>query len=214
MGSNDGARGNKKRLNHANGSSKENTVEFIALSDEEIVARLMDGESGAMGALYDRYARLVFSLALKILNDSGAAEEVVQEVFVKVWRRAPEYSSERGKFSSWLTGIAHNHAIDELRRRRVRPSASNDESAAAEVIDESPAPLDMAMQSLERRRIVDALAEIPAEQRRVIEMAYFEGFTQQEISDRLHEPLGTVKTRMRLGMQKLKALLDDRSPSN
>ncbi len=179
------------------------------LTDDQLMSALTRGESWAMTALYDRYARLVFSLALRILNDRAAAEEAVQEVFVKVWKRARDYDTTRGKFSSWLTGIVHNHAIDELRRRRVRPSASEDEDAMSEVVADEPAPLDMAMQSLERRRIVEALEAIPAEQRKPIEMAYFEGYTQQEISERLGEPLGTVKTRMRLGMQKLKSLLDE-----
>ena len=177
-------------------------------TDDQLIAALRKGDGWAMTALYDRYARLVFSLALRILNDRSAAEETVQEVFVKVWRRSKEFDATRGKFSSWLSGIAHNHAIDELRRRRVRPSASEDEDAMAEVVSDGPAPLELALQSLEHRRIVDALEQIPAEQRQPIEMAYFEGFTQQEISDRLKEPLGTIKTRMRLGMQKLKSLLE------
>ena len=170
---------------------------------------LTRGEGWAMTAIYDRYARLVFSLALRILNDRAAAEEAVQEVFVKIWKRGRDFDPRRGKFSSWLTGITHNQAIDDLRRRRARPLASEDEDAILQIVDDGPAPFDSAMQNLERRRIVDALAAIPAEQRQPIEMAYFEGYTQQEISDRLKEPLGTVKTRMRLGMQKLKGLLDD-----
>jgi RNA polymerase sigma-70 factor (ECF subfamily) len=178
-------------------------------SDEQLVDALTRGESWVMAALYDRYARLVFSLAYKILNDRNIAEDAVQEVFVKVWRRARDYSPERGKFSSWLTGIAHHHAIDELRRRRVRPIASEDETAALEIPDSAPAPLDLAIQSLERRRITTALGAIPHDQRRAIEMAYFDGLTQQEIADQLREPLGTIKTRMRLGMQKLKLLLED-----
>lgn len=185
-------------------------VDHSVLTDEEIVARLRAGESWAMSILYDRYARLVFSLAFKILGDRGAAEEAVQEVFVKVWKRSREYNPARGKFSSWLTGIAHNHAIDELRRRRIRPSAAQDGGDALEaVIDDGPAPIEVAMASAERGRIVEALKAIPPEQRRAIELAYFEGLTQQEISDRLSEPLGTVKTRVRLGMQKLKALLEE-----
>lgn len=178
-------------------------------TDAQLIRLVARNESWALAEIYNRYARLVFSLALKILNDRSSAEEVVQEVFVKVWRRARDYQDDRGKFSSWLTGIAHHHAIDELRRRRVRPSAAGDESAAAEVMDDGPAPMDRAVQSLEHSRIVDALCAIPPEQRRAIEMAYFDGFTQQEIADRLGEPLGTIKTRMRLGMQKLKTLLDE-----
>jgi RNA polymerase sigma-70 factor (ECF subfamily) len=177
-------------------------------TDEQLIHALKRGEQWAMSILYDRYARLVFSLALKILQDHGAAEEAVQDVFVKVWRRCKDYDTERGKFSSWLIGIAHNHAIDELRRRRVRPAASEEETDEMnEVADHAPATLDLALQSLEHRRILDALDEIPLEQRQPIEMAYFEGFTQQEIAEKLCQPLGTIKTRMRLGMQKLKGLL-------
>jgi RNA polymerase sigma-70 factor (ECF subfamily) len=181
---------------------------MAAYTDEQLVRALTRGEAWAMAALYDRYARLVYSLALKILNDRDAAEETVQEVFVKVWKRARDFDATRGKFSSWLSGIAHHHAIDELRRRRIRPTAAEDEDAMAQVVADNPAPLDLALQSLEHRRIVEALAAIPFEQRRCIEMAYFEGYTQQEISERLGEPLGTVKTRTRLGMQKLKVLLE------
>ncbi len=185
------------------------TVNNSTPSDAELIHLVARNQSWALAEIYNRYARLVFSLAFKILNDRSSAEEVVQEVFVKVWRRARDYHDERGKFSSWLTGIAHHHAIDELRRRRVRPSAAGDESAAADVMDDGPAPIDRAMQSLEHRRIVDALCAIPPEQRRAIELAYFDGYTQQEIAERLSAPLGTIKTRMRLGMQKLKTLLDE-----
>ncbi len=176
-------------------------------TDEQLIIALTRGETWAMTALYDRYARLVYSLALRMLNDRAAAEEVAQEVFVKVWRRAREFDAQRGKFSAWLTGITHHHAIDELRRRRARPVASDDEDALANIATTAPSPDDAAQTSLERRRILDALQDIPVEQRRCIEMAYFEGYTQEEISERLGEPLGTVKTRMRLGMQKLKVLL-------
>ncbi|MBI4787267.1 MAG: sigma-70 family RNA polymerase sigma factor [Chloroflexi bacterium] len=184
-------------------------MEYSALKDEEVLAQLQAGESWAMSVLYDRYARLVFSLAYKILSDRASAEEVVQEVFVKVWRRAGDYTAARGKFSSWLTGIAHHHAIDELRRRRVRPAASEDETATADVMDDGPVPFERAVQSLEHQQITNALQCIPVEQRRPIEMAYFEGLTQQEISEKLQQPLGTIKTRMRLGMQKLRTLLQE-----
>ncbi len=184
-------------------------MDYSALTDEQVIERLIKGESWAMAVLYDRYARLVFSLALKILNDRAASEEVVQEVFVKVWRRAGDYHPERGKFSSWLGGIAHHHAIDEVRRRRIRPAAAEDESAVADVPADGPVPFELAVQSIERQRIFHALECIPAEQRQPIELAYFEGYTQQEIADKLREPLGTIKTRMRLGMLKLRGLLQE-----
>lgn len=185
-------------------------MNYSELDDEEVLSRLQRGEGWAMSVLYDRYARLVFSLALRVLNDRESSEEVVQEVFVKIWRRAAEYRPERGKFSSWLSGIAHNHAIDEFRRRRVRPMASgDDETAAAEIVDGGPVPFDHAVQSIEHQQITEALACIPPEQRIPIELAYFEGLTQQEIAGRLDQPLGTIKTRMRLGMQKLKSILEE-----
>ncbi len=183
-------------------------VDYAALKDEEVLAYLENGEGWAMAVLYDRYARLVFSLAYKILNDRGASEEVVQEVFVKVWRRAGEYQADKGKFSAWLGGITHHHAIDELRRRRSRPSPQESEETE-EAVDSAPAPLETALANQESRRIRDALQAIPADQRRPIEMAYFEGYTQQEIAERLGAPLGTIKTRIRLGMDKLKTLLEE-----
>ncbi len=184
-------------------------MDYSTLTDEQVLAGLATGEGWAMSVLYDRYARLVFSLAFKILSDRSSAEEAVQEVFVKVWRSARDYDQTRGKFSSWIGGIAHHHAIDELRRRRARPAVTEDETAAAKIVDDGPVPFDAAMQSMEQRRILDALQCIPVDQRRPIEMAYFEGFTQQEIAQRLQQPLGTIKTRMRLGMQKLKGLLEN-----
>lgn len=185
-------------------------VDYSSLDDAAVLAGVQNGESWAMAVLYDRYARLVFSLALHVLKDHTAAEEVVQEVFVKVWRRAGDYSADRGKLSAWIGGIAHHHAIDELRRRRVRPSATEDEDAVANVVDDGPVPFERAVQSIEHDQIVQALECIPADQRRPIELAYFEGLTQQEISEELKQPLGTIKTRMRLGMQKLKTLLEDK----
>ncbi len=184
-------------------------MDYSSLKDDTLLEGVQKGDSAAMSVLYDRYARLVFSLALHILKDREAAEEVVQEVFVKVWRRAGDYSADKGKLSAWIGGIAHHHAIDELRRRRVRPSANEEEDAAAEVVDTGPVPFERAVQSIEHQQICEALKCIPPEQRRPIELAYFEGLTQQEIAEELHEPLGTIKTRIRLGMQKLKTLLKD-----
>lgn len=164
-------------------------------------------ESWALAELYDRYVRLVFSLALKVLNDRASSEEIVQEVFAKVWRGASAFDSRRGKFSSWLIGIAHHQCIDELRRRRVRPhSESIDESPFTELAGEDD-PAEAAEYTLERERVRRALALIPSEQRIVIEMAFFQGLTHREIANRSGDPLGTVKTRVRLGMQKLKELL-------
>ncbi len=181
----------------------------VALTDEELIALVVHNESWALAELYDRYARLVFSLALKILNDRSSAEEMLQEVFAKVWRGARDFAPERGKFSSWLIGITQHQCIDELRRRRVRPvTASTDDAPLTELAGDDD-PAEAAAYSFERARVRDALAQIPTEQRVVIELAYFEGLTHQEIAARCREPLGTVKTRVRLGMQKLKELLKE-----
>lgn len=179
------------------------------LTDEQLVVLVARDESWALAELYDRYVRLVFSLAIKVLNDSGNAEEVVQEVFTKVWRGARAFDADRGKFSSWLIGITHHQCIDELRRRRVRPiSESLAESPQIELAsDDDPALA--AELAFERTRIRSALERIPAEQRQVIELAFFEGLTHREIADRCGDPLGTVKTRVRLGMQKLRDILEE-----
>ncbi|MGE5140068.1 MAG: sigma-70 family RNA polymerase sigma factor [Rudaea sp.] len=179
------------------------------LSDAELAQHIAKNESWALSEMYDRYARLVFSLSLKLLNDRSGAEEVVQEVFTKVWRSASLYSPERGKFSSWLLGIAHNQCIDELRRRKARPvTESTDEEPFREIpADDDPA--EAAAYTLEQERIRRALQQIPTEQRVALELAYFEGLTQQEIAVKCGEPLGTVKTRIRLGMLKLKELLKE-----
>ncbi len=181
------------------------------VTDEELVALVARNESWALAELYDRYARLVFSLALQILNDRSAGEEIVQEVFAKLWRGAHEYTPERGKFSSWLIGITRYHCIDELRRRRARPAVDSiDREPRFELVSDDD-PAEAAAHSLERQTVQTALAQLPPEQRRVIEMAFFRGLTHQEIAARCREPPGTVKTRIRLGMQKLRELLKDES---
>ncbi len=179
------------------------------LTDEQLVALVARNESWALAELYDRYVRLVFSLALKVLNDRASAEEIAQEVFTKVWRGARDFDGKRGKFSSWLIGIAHHQCIDELRRRRVRPVAeSTDETPLSELASDQD-PAEVAEYAFERARVRRALAQIPIEQRIVIELAFFQGLTHQEIAERSGDPLGTVKTRVRLGMQKLKELLKE-----
>lgn len=159
-----------------------------------------------MSVLYDRYSRLVFSLALRVLSDRDAAEETVQEVFIKVWRRADDFDPGRAKLSTWIARIAHNHAIDEWRRRSHRPRLG--EPSQNESTDDTVLPVDAAMADWEHQKIVHALGHIPHEQRRVIELAYWGGLTHKEIAEKLGEPMGTVKTRIRRGMQKLRTLLE------
>jgi RNA polymerase sigma-70 factor (ECF subfamily) len=181
------------------------------LTDEQLVELVARDESWALAELYDRYVRLVFSLALKVLNDRSSAEEVVQEVFAKVWRGSRAFDAKRGKFSSWLIGIAHHQCIDELRRRRVRPVAETIDDLPLADLPGDDDPTQAAEVAFERSRVRQALMQIPVEQRIVIELAFFEGLTHREIADRSGDPLGTVKTRVRLGMQKLKEILREQT---
>ena len=184
-------------------------AEQQVLTDAQLLALIARGENWALSEIYDRYSRLVFSLALKILNDRASAEEIVQQVFTKVWRSARNYRAERGKFSSWVMSITHHQCIDELRRRRVRPvTQPGDEEFLYELAsDDDPA---QAVQYIfEQIRVREALQQIPVEQQIVIELAFFGGLTHQEIALHCHYPLGTVKARLRRGMQRLKPLLRD-----
>jgi RNA polymerase sigma-70 factor (ECF subfamily) len=193
---------------HVNVCSSDGTHKEI--SDEELMERLFVRDRHAFEQLFERYGDLVYSTALRILRDPHLAEDISQEIFVRLWRKPDSYVAERGRFLSWLISVTRNRAVDEVRARGRRqryetasPEEQERELPAAEAID--PA---LNAQLAEQRRVVRAaLAELPPEQRQVIELAYFGGFTQQEIADRLAQPLGTVKTRIRLGMQKLRGAL-------
>lgn len=183
---------------------------YSGLDDEELMQRLGYRDLGAFRALYDRYGNLVYSAALRVVRDAQIAEDMVQEIFLRIWRRPESYVAQRGRFVTWLTSVTRNRAVDEVRSRGRRfrhetasPEEQERELAAADTND----PALRAELSDKRRLILAALAQIPAEQRQIIELAYFGGLTQQEIAIRLSQPLGTVKTRIRLGMQKLRAAL-------
>ena len=176
--------------------------------DERLVARVVEGDRGAFEILYDRYASTVFGLALKMLGDREVAEDAVQEIFWRVWRRLGSFDRSRA-FAPWLFGIAHNYCIDELRRRKVRPQSvyEDDENPIlSEIADEADVG-ESALLAEQGRLVRSALEQLPEEQRQTLLLAYFGGLTQQEIAAKLGNPLGTVKTRMRLGLQKLRAVL-------
>lgn len=176
--------------------------------DEELVTRVARGDARAFAMLFDRYGDLVYSVAYRVLGDGHAAEDIAQEVFLKFWRRPSLFDSDRGRFATWLISVTRNRAIDE---RRVRQRSGRDdpggvvEAGAATPGAEDPGRL--AVLAREREAVREALAALPPEQRLAIELAYFGGLTQSEIAQRLSLPLGTVKTRIRLGMQKLRAAL-------
>jgi RNA polymerase sigma-70 factor (ECF subfamily) len=181
--------------------------------DEALIARLAAGDRAALDLLYDRYAGPVYALVLRIIADRQAAEDLLQEVFLRVWQRAATYQANRGRPLTWVLGIAHNLAIDEVRRRRRRPQGVEERDDAtvdnllAAMPSEEPGPAELAWERLRRAQIGVALQQLPPAQRAIIELAYFEGYTQSQMAERLGEPLGTVKTRLRLGMQKLRDLL-------
>lgn len=181
-----------------------------AINDEQLIESVAQGDRHAFETLYDRYAPAVFGLALKMLGEREAAEEAVQEIFWRIWQRAKSFDRRRA-FAPWLFGIAHNYGIDELRRRRARPQPvyEDDEHPVLSSIADDADVSEAALQSEQRRVVVQALRELPREQREALELAYFGGLTQQEIAARLGNPLGTIKTRMRLGLQKLRSILQN-----
>jgi RNA polymerase sigma-70 factor, ECF subfamily len=194
--------------------------------DDEILLRQISArQTGALSELYDRYGRLVFSLAFHILRDSSAAEEVTQDVFVQVWHKADSYHPDLGRVVTWLTIMARNRSIDALRRQSARPeghriefedkpSENSEEifdgdffARAVEGVEARQSVEPQVDQDLQTLKLLQALSHLPPEQRQVLALAYFQGLTQQEISSSLQIPLGTVKTRIKLGLQKLRQLL-------
>lgn len=169
--------------------------------------RVAGGDQPALRELYQRYAGRVQAIAQRCLGVRGDAEEVVQETFVEVWRRARDFDDARGSVGAWLTTIARTRAIDRLRSRTSAYRAST--ASAAEAPEPSPSPGDFAMQRQTQERVRRALETLPAEQRLALELAYFEGLSHSEIAQRTGQPLGTVKTRVRLGMEKLQGFLKD-----
>jgi RNA polymerase sigma-70 factor (ECF subfamily) len=178
--------------------------------DQTLLAQVAEGDRSALELLYDRYARVVYGLALRLLGNAELAEDVVQETFWRVWRRSRTFQIGRGQVSSWIFGIAHNLSVDELRRQRSRPNQVYDTDAAPVLRDMEDTRMDVVGAALEQERseiIASALRQIPNEQREAIELAYLAGLSQREIAERLHSPLGTVKTRIRLGLRKLRDVL-------
>ena len=179
-------------------------------ADIALLDRIARRDQGGLAELYDRHCRLLFSLILRILRDRGEAEDVLQEVFVRVWDRADSYNPSLGTPAAWLVRISRNRAIDRLRSRTVRagiqaPEIDRPEQAADPAPDADPERF--AASTEERRVIAEAVAALPPEQRVLIECAFFEGDTQSELAERFDLPLGTVKTRIRTGMQSLRRAL-------
>ena len=189
-----------------------NEKKLLAAADEALVARVARGDSAALEVLYDRYAATVLGICLKVIGEQSLAEDILQETFWRVWQSAATYQAERGTFTGWLFRIARNLAIDSYRRRNVRPQAIISADGSDPILEETADPnsdvAEQAQSSLMNRQVRKALAALPGVQRQVIEMAYFYGMTRQEIAEATGEALGTIHTRARLALQKLRGELD------
>jgi len=190
-------------------------VDYTTLRDDELMDRLGSRDLAAFEALYDRYGDLVYSVCLRVVGDTYIAEDVAQDVFVRVWRRPEQFDVRRGKFVTWLLSVARNRSIDHRRSqsRRMRHEALPSIEEEDDVLPSEDARDDPALQTVladECAAVRRALEVLPPEQKLAIQLAYFGGLTQQEIANKLGQPLGTVKTRIRLGMQKMRGSLQVR----
>lgn len=180
--------------------------------DRALLARIAARDEASLGALYERYSGLTFSLLLRIVRDREVAEELLQETFYHVWRGAATFDAARGPVSSWLVTIARNRGIDELRRRRREPLwAPRSEQTQRELLLQSDPQADVAVlgaSTTRRAELARVLEHLPEAQRKALELVYFEGLSHAEIAARVGEPLGTVKTRIRLGLRKLRELMN------
>jgi RNA polymerase sigma-70 factor (ECF subfamily) len=178
------------------------------LADEDLMAQVRDGETAAFEVIYDRHSAVAFSLAYRICGTRPGAEEVVQEAFLALWRSGARYDRSRGSVRTWVLGIVHNRAIDALRRSTVHERRrAGDDSLAERLVAPERTDVEVVHHD-EAREIRAALETLPEEQARVIELAYFGGFTHTEIAQLLDAPVGTVKGRMRLGLEKLRHSLE------
>ncbi len=196
------------RLNVSRRVAPVQEINLAQLADEQLLAMVSRQNVRALETLYNRYSPRALGLALRILQDRDLAEQVVQDAFWRVWRKAEQYEQKKGRFSTWLFTIVHNLAIDLIRQRRG--SVSLDEPEQAETIESQAADSDMdetISRELDGAQIRAALQSIPDTQREVIELVYFEGLSHRQVAKKLSTPLGTVHTRARLGIQKLRELL-------
>src|SRR5690349_22325700 len=180
------------------------TRSFAHLSDEAVVALVARSDQEALGELYDRFGRVAYGLALRVLRDDKLAEDAVQEGFLAAWRNADRFMPERAKASTWLLTFVHRRAVDLVRReerRRVEP--------LTEATEASVSAADDAWLRFERERVQAALRQLPDQQREALELAYYGGFTQSELAERLGQPIGTIKSRMFAGLSRLRELLGD-----
>lgn len=178
------------------------------VADEMLIEQVVSGDEQALALLYDRYGGMAYSLAYKILTDRTSSEDVVQEVFLTLWRKAQSFDIRRGEVRTWLLTMVHHRCIDVIRRQRgkatlqITPDFNHPASEADGVWN-------LVVHSLDSEAIQNALTQIPEKQKQVIDLAYFGGYTHSEIAEMLQVPLGTVKARIRMGVEKLRNILRD-----
>lgn len=173
--------------------------------DQQTLERMARGDRDAIAELYDRHARSIYSLAVRIVRDQADAEDIVQEVFSQAWRQADRYDATRGNVVSWLLTLTRSRAIDRLRSRRARPWDTSDRNVPLDLPDETLGPDLQAVSAEQVTHVRAALESLPLVERLALELAYFEGLTHTEVAARLELPLGTVKTRIRHGLLRLRA---------
>jgi RNA polymerase sigma-70 factor (ECF subfamily) len=180
--------------------------DLARLSDEALLSLVASSDEDALAALYDRFGRIAYGLALRILRDPALAQDAVQEAFLGVWRNADRFLAERAKASTWVLTLVHRRAVDLVRREDVR---------RGEPLERAPEPADPrtaedeASLGFQRRLVQDALSQLSPEQREALELGYYGGLTQSELAERLGQPLGTIKSRMFTGLSRLRDLLDE-----
>jgi RNA polymerase sigma-70 factor (ECF subfamily) len=183
--------------------------QYLILADEDLIALVEADDADAFATLYDRHSRAAFSLAYRMMGERQAAEDLAQDAFLKVWRGASSYRAERGSVRTWILSIVHNRGIDKLRSQASRRKTQERIEASAPRSQPSEAFADTWRNS-QRDQVREALNTLPAEQLKILELAYFSGYTHVEISELLSLPLGTVKGRMRLGLKKIRDHFESR----
>lgn len=191
-------------------------MDYTHYSDHTLIRLIANSQEAALGELYDRFSRLVFSIAVSSVGNSAIAEEITQDVFLRVWEKADTYRINQGQVKTWIASIARNRSIDVIRRQKIRPEGHL--SPWEEVFEHNlpdAIEIEETVEVIQRRdRVKKAIAQLPAEQLQALSYAYFQGYSHREIAQILDEPLGTIKTRIRLAMEKLRRiLLEDESSS-
>jgi RNA polymerase sigma-70 factor, ECF subfamily len=184
--------------------------QYLLLADEDLISLVAGkGNAEAFAALYDRHGSAAYSLSYRMMGEKQAAEDLMQDAFLKVWRNAESYRTERGSVRTWILSIVHNRGIDQLRSLASRRRTQDRVEASAPVSQPSEA-FAQTWRNSQREQVREALGTLPAEQLKILELAYFSGYTHVEIAELLELPLGTVKGRMRLGLKKIRDYFDSR----